>query len=88
LLLAIESFDSMTAWYSVPSIVENKFKNKYSLEEVCYTVLCLKEAGYIEAQCTLDIGAYSVRRLTWSGHEFLDNIRDAKPWAAAKKESC
>lgn len=84
LMLAIENFHSATAWYSVSSMIDDDLENKYSLEEVCYATLCLKEAGYIKATCTIDLKAYTVQRLTWSGHEFLDNIRDNETWKVTK----
>ena len=51
-------------------------------EEVSYRTALLHEAGLIYA---IDIGnqhfeKYTPFRLTWAGHEFLDNARDDTRW--------
>lgn len=51
----------------------------YTSEEIQYSVEKLKEAGYIDAEITkyLDGGYnFALKSITWSGHEFLDNIRN------------
>ena len=42
-----------------------------------------KEHGLIEV--TGSSGGYHFRRLTWNGHDFLDNSRSPEVWNAAKK---
>lgn len=39
----------------------------------------LKDAGFIQGKTPMD--EIIVSRLTWDGHEFLDNIRDPGIWA-------
>lgn len=59
-------------------------------ERHCYHIELLKEAGFLKANITkADGGIYyscSVTRLTWEGHEFLDNIRDNKVWEEVKNK--
>ena len=54
--------------------------DSYSQNEVLYHIVLLYEAGFIE--CVFKktdqegiVDAY-VKRLTWDGHEFLDNARN------------
>lgn len=48
----------------------------------------LKEAGLIDAYVTNHMGqhfpTFRLIRLTWPGHEFLDNARDDTTWNKAK----
>ena len=57
-------------------------------ETVGYHCKLLIDAGLIEGNCTDLIGAPVTRclihRLTWAGHEFLDQIRQPKLWNAIK----
>lgn len=62
----------------------------YSIEELLYTSIKLKEANFINAEIeqTYDEenGGYSITvfSLTWQGHKFLDNIRDSEVWKTTK----
>lgn len=56
---------------------------KYSRPDIAYTLVMLKEAGFIEA--VIDYGSnviyeLDVIRLTYSGHQFLDTIRPQSTW--------
>jgi Hypothetical protein (DUF2513) len=55
--------------------------------EIAYHVKLLEEAGLIEIQdlSTLAVSKYWPKRLTWSGHEFLDAARDDSRWQKAKR---
>ena len=50
-----------------------------------YHAMLLREAGYIQASGTLG-GTVLARRLTWEGHELLDNIRDDGVWSNVKQQ--
>ena len=52
----------------------------YTQEQVGYHAELLKEAGFVELYNDSDM----IRRLTWSGHEFLDSARDNTRWNQAK----
>ncbi len=57
-------------------------------EDIVYSVIILKEAGYIEAEITQTdsvIANFHIKRLTYKGHEFLDEIRDGKIWSGVKE---
>jgi hypothetical protein len=53
----------------------------HSLVEVTYHGQLLIEAGYLKG----NRGMATVSRLTWDGHEFLDNIRDPRMWKNTKE---
>ena len=63
-----------------------EFKN----DEIMYAIAKLTEVGYLNAQpitvfCNGKITpSFIIRSITWSGHEFLDSIRDTKIWAETK----
>ena len=57
--------------------------------EISYNVEILLEADLIYGQMLETIGPetnnFVARRLTWSGHEFLDAIRSDKVWIETKE---
>lgn len=60
----------------------------YTMEQVAYHCSILYEGGYIHA-CNVQsngdaVYLFSVGRLTWEGHEFLDNIREDTIWNKTK----
>ncbi|WEV36256.1 DUF2513 domain-containing protein [Lactobacillus sp. ESL0677] len=67
--------------------------SKYDKDTVSYTLLKLEEANYIKAN--LDSGMAedhriilsggTINEITWSGHQFLDTIRDPKIWSKTKE---
>lgn len=63
----------------------------FSEQEVAYNIRLLKEAGYIEAifqesrTGSNEINAAMARRLTNSGHELLDTIRNDSIWSKIKE---
>lgn len=55
----------------------------HSMEEVSYHLAMLVEAGFVSGKATgLRIGTNIpvISKLTWQGHEFLDDIRDPDIW--------
>lgn len=63
---------------------------EYSKEDICYSIILLKEAGLIIASIQFTgAGLYSclITRLTFEGHEYLEKIRDDNRWSDIKKAS-
>lgn len=63
--------------------------NKYTSEELIYTAMKLKDAGYIKGNVRKYINGEAdvyVNELTWDGHKFLDNIRDDGVWKTTKEK--
>ena len=72
-----------------PLAVETIFEQlpKYEDSEILYTIEKLKEAGYINAALHFAAGHFidgAVSSITYSGHEYLDNIRESEVWRKVK----
>ena len=72
-----------------PLTVETIFEQlpKYEDKEILYTIEKLKEAGYINAALQFAAGHFidgAVSSITYSGHEYLDNIREPEVWRKVK----
>lgn len=61
---------------------------KYSIDDLHYTAEKLSEAGYLnieyESWVLTSNPLICVKSITYSGHQFLDTIRDDKIWAKTK----
>lgn len=84
LLLYIESDPRLdgTLWIS-PDNPEEMGITNHSIEEVAYHLTMLVEAGMIKGNTTMEVPVIS--KLTWEGHEFLDDIRDPDIWHKTKE---
>ncbi|EIU6794116.1 DUF2513 domain-containing protein [Vibrio parahaemolyticus] len=65
----------------------------YDKNQVKYHALLLIEAGFLDgnvsdtlANTSVVPSFVSVNRLTWDGHEFVDNIRKEEVWNTIKTE--
>lgn len=62
-------------------------KDNWGQNEVIYCVAQLDEAGLLDGGAIIQgpsISINSINKLTWNGHEYLDNIRDDKVWKKTK----
>lgn len=64
--------------------VFKNIKNKYTYNEIIYTIQKLDEAGYIDTKTYMS--GIEVFSITWNGHEFLDNIRSDTTWSETKSK--
>lgn len=55
-----------------------------SPEEIGYHMKLLIEAGYLNGKYAFE-AIPIISKLTWEGHEFLDNIKDVGVWEKTKK---
>lgn len=85
LLLHIE--ENLTYGYYL-EVSEATLKS-YSREELLYTADKLLEAGYLDGNKRNTINSslpyIRITAITWTGHQFLDNIRDDGVWKDTKK---
>lgn len=61
---------------------------KFSKEDIYYSLFNLDQAGYINLSTQWAGGSIymcHVNYMTYSGHEFLNEIRDSKRWEIVKK---
>ncbi|MBO6522226.1 MAG: DUF2513 domain-containing protein [Balneolaceae bacterium] len=77
ILERIEEFPTTAGDYNIELV-------GYTDEEISFNSYLLDEAGLIEASFTkFADGSYELdylNRLTWQGHEFLDNARNETVW--------
>ena len=62
-------------------------KKKYTKKEIYYTLKMLYQAGYLDVSedwANDSLNNCCVNSLTFSGHKFLDTIRDNKVWHFTK----
>ena len=80
ILLAIEAYDKPPLGW-----VELKL-NERDPELVSYHVMLLDEAGLIQGQRLggMNHFKWEPKRLTYTGHEFLDTVRDGEVWRRTK----
>ncbi|MBR0583994.1 DUF2513 domain-containing protein [Bacillus altitudinis MN12] len=57
--------------------------SEYDKNESIYTLKKMVEAGYIQATFPNNID-FVIEDITYSGHQFLDNIRDPEIWSKTK----
>jgi len=67
-----------------PEIPSEMGSPHHSIEEIAYHLNLLVEAGYLRGMTVLS-GMPAISRMTWQGHEFLDNIRDEDVWSKTKE---
>ncbi|AUS03597.1 DUF2513 domain-containing protein [Paenibacillus larvae] len=87
LLLTIEEEIPLNGALDEEDLLRFDRMKEYSLDDVIYTTKMLQEAGYIDAKVETakdGICFIMVKSLTYSGHFFLDNIRDDGIWKEAK----
>jgi hypothetical protein len=83
ILLEIDKTPELDGSRWVPG--ENITIEGHSREELAYHLNMLVEAGFIRGEYTMD--APLISKLTWQGHEFLDNVRDPDIWSKTKERA-
>ena len=62
----------------------------FAEEDINYSIIKLKEAGFIDAVIVESddgfIFRFLVNDITWDGHQFLNNVREASVWEKAKEK--
>jgi len=86
LLLFIEESGNYSKRLSTDSIVIDSF----TPDEIVYTAERLAEADFINIRQFKAMGqtrpCYFIESITYTGHEFLDNIRDDSVWTTTKSK--
>jgi len=67
-----------------------KCLSEYSPEDLQYSCLKLKEAGYLDVITSINLGVklaevVEIVDITYAGHEFLNTIRDDQNWSKTKE---
>lgn len=88
-LIALEKHSDISNVISYERFSSFDETKQYQQSEITYSLLKLKEAGFIDS----DNRWYDnephpmVSDITYSGHEFLNNIRDSNIWSDTKKKA-
>lgn len=88
LLLTIEEELVLEELLDATDIQDVKRMKKYNQDDITYTALKLKEAGYINFETTYGgdhlFDTIAFTSITWNGHQYLDTIRDNEVWKKTK----
>ena len=88
IMLTIESDIPYNHYLTKYDLINNEHLSSFSEDEILYSILRLDEAGFIncDIQPADNIPIYNLilSSLTWSGHQFLDNVRDPEVWRKTK----
>ncbi|MER0468119.1 DUF2513 domain-containing protein [Bacillus cabrialesii subsp. cabrialesii] len=87
LLLELEEKLSLNSIFNNSHIRELKTYEEFGEEQTFYTILKLIEADFIKgsSQYYFDESyEFVISSISYSGHEFLNNIRDSKIWSKTK----
>ena len=83
ILLDVEETSKLNVFLSLEELLQLKRISKFPTDEVEYSIVKLKEAGYIDVSLSYGnnkLTWVNMGLLTWEGHKFLDNIRDENVW--------
>ena len=84
LLLAIEAKESNTVF----AASDLELKTDRERQEVYYNLQLMTDANLLETNMVKSMQGIEdvvIKRMTWEGHEFLDNARNESIWKAAKE---
>ncbi|MCT3395898.1 DUF2513 domain-containing protein [Lentilactobacillus hilgardii] len=68
--------------------VINSLDSNWTDDELIYCIIQLNEAELLDGGASMSNGGIAtneIRKITWKGHEYLDNIRDDTIWRKTKK---
>jgi hypothetical protein len=80
---------------SLEAVTENSYLDNppeelglqgHSFEEVAYHLKLLIDAGFLDGSQDMS-GGFAIKKITWNGHEFLDDTRDPDIWSKAKERA-
>lgn len=84
-----DNFNSITLHQLTKEMIDKY--NKYTEDDIWYTVYNLKEIHFIEGRIN-DAGKHKmmfcdIENITWNGHQFLNTIRPTTIWEATKSKA-
>ena len=83
LLLDCEENLGLNEFFQLSTFMENSIVS----DEEIYAAMKLNEAGFIEAKIQKYLDGnitILIKSITWTGHQFLDNIRPKQSWDKVK----
>lgn len=87
ILLRIEADETLSGSFQAVNAATFGITDHTDID-VIYHLVLLVEAGFLEGNIKLArTGQIVISKLTWDGHEFLDDIRDPEIWQKAKERA-
>ena len=85
-LLKVESFEIPLGGFVVVRPREQALAIEgYNEEQVSQHLAMLIDGSFVDGKLVSTGGAFRIRGLTWSGHEFIDTIRSPEIWRRTKE---
>jgi hypothetical protein len=56
-----------------------------NIDEIAYAMRMMEDAGFLDLVLNQPAMGVGVRGLSWSGHDFLDSVRDPQIWQETKE---
>ncbi|EGQ1307255.1 DUF2513 domain-containing protein [Staphylococcus pseudintermedius] len=88
-LLIVQNKKNMRDYLSLEDITSEVDIEKYTKDDVEYTILKTTEANLLDSQHIFgfDSSQYLIGHLTFEGHEFLNSVKDKDVWEETKKRA-
>jgi Hypothetical protein (DUF2513) len=83
LLMAIEDQQK-----PVMQVSDLKLRDEWDVTVICHNLQLLVDADFIMAtpvKTMAGVRNFTIQRMTWNGHDFLDNARSESIWSTAKE---
>lgn len=84
-LLAIEELP-LASDYHEEEIRDSEYLTNYSEDDITYSLIQLIDAGFLEGEVKrfMQGSSINIKKITWDGHSFLENIRPESTWKKTK----
>ncbi|MEB7433309.1 hypothetical protein BUZ62_00835 [Staphylococcus pasteuri] len=88
-LLIVESKKDLRNFLDLEDIYADIDSDKYSIDDIAYTLLKSRDAGLIEAEPIkgTQLSQFIIGHLTFYGHEFLNSVADENVWEETKSKA-
>lgn len=88
-LLIVESKKELRNFLDLEDIYVDIDSDKYSKDDLAYTLLKSREAGLIDADPIkgTELSHFMIGHLTYTGHEFLNSVADENVWEETKSKA-
>ncbi|BCU51780.1 hypothetical protein JCM2421_05520 [Staphylococcus auricularis] len=88
-LLIVESKKDLRNFLDLEEVYADIDSNKYSKDDVAYTLLKSRDAGLIDAEPIkgTELSSFMIGHLTFTGHEFLNSVADENVWEETKSKA-
>ncbi|GAA6817909.1 hypothetical protein HpBTM60_04770 [Helicobacter pylori] len=88
-LLIVERKKNLRDYLDLEDIYCELDNEKYSKDDLAYTLLKSRDAGLIDAQPIKgsDLSMFLIGHLSYEGHEFLNSVADENVWEETKSKA-